>query len=145
MINNVNEYLNIIKDDSLHYRLREPATDDIWLDLIKYHENLHLFIALNKSLSSEVLFYLAKSKDENVRWQVACKRKLNYETFYLLSRDDDPSIRERIALNPKTPSSILEFLANDIFSYPEISDESIADLDNESIAEIARRRLNENQ
>lgn len=94
-------------------RLKEPADDAVWLDIIHKYPELEIEILNNHTISSKVLERLASSKDPDVRFDVASKRRNTRETFELLARDPVTSVRHCVACNAKTPREILIMLASD--------------------------------
>jgi hypothetical protein len=92
---------------------QEPASIEVWMDLVENHPDARVWVAQNKTVPLEILAVLAKDPDPQVRFMVAMKRKLTPELLELLARDSDESVRERVARHRRTPRAVLERLAND--------------------------------
>ena len=106
----------------------EAASLDVWVDVIQRFPEMKIWVALNKTVPTEILAALAKDADSDVRATVAMKNKLTEELYVLLASDSDDGVRERVAFNKNTPTKVLERLSRD--KQPQI-------------AEQARRRLAE--
>ena len=134
MIKSIDDYLDMVERDDHHNKRMQTASDEIWVQLIDNYPELHTHIVLNKTLSPEILEYLARhSDDEQCLWRLASIRRLNYATFELLAKNADSLVRCNIAYNTKSPKSILEFLAKD--KCTDVFD------DDKTIADIAKSRL----
>jgi hypothetical protein len=94
---------------------REPATEEIWLEVIQKYPDMRTWVAHNKTVPLSILEILSRDEDPIVRHMVAMKRKLGRDMSILkrLAQDPDDTVRMRVALNPKTPDIILEQLLDD--------------------------------
>jgi hypothetical protein len=108
----------------------EPATAEIWLEVIQKYPDMRAWVAHNKTIPLSILEILSHDEDPSVRHMVAMKRKLGHDLNILkrLAQDPNETVRMRIALNPKTPRIILELLLDDQCS---------------RVVEEAQNRLNE--
>lgn len=90
-------------DDSKEQRLstNEPAEVSVWFEVIDKFPELKEWVAHNKTIQIEVLEYLAKDQNENVRSAVARKRKINQKIFNLLKNDNDENVRYTLLCNTK--------------------------------------------
>lgn len=107
------------KEIDLYQRAaNEPATEEIWLEVIEKYPEMRNWVAHNKTVPLSILEILSRDKDPRVRHMVAMKRKIGQDISILkrLAQDPEDSIRMRIALNPKTPPIVLEQLLNDKWS-----------------------------
>jgi hypothetical protein len=107
------------KEIDLYQRAaNEPATEEIWLEVIEKYPEMRNWVAHNKTVPLSILEILSRDKDPRVRHMVAMKRKIgqNISILKRLAQDPEDSIRMRIALNPKTPPIVLEQLLNDKWS-----------------------------
>jgi hypothetical protein len=116
MIKTVEEFIRLRTSEDRDEYLRaaqEEAPIEVWEKLIKEHEDMKQWVALNKKVPLSILEILSNDPDPQVRSCVALKRKLNRKLFEKLARDSDESVRMRIARNPKTPEDIIKILSND--------------------------------
>jgi hypothetical protein len=104
----------------------EEAPDEVWLDVIRNHPEMRVWVVHNKTVPLAVLDLLSRDTDAEVRSAVATKRKLTRSLRALLARDEDASVRVRVVYNAKCEPEILHLLATD----PEIF-----------VREAARKRL----
>ncbi len=116
MIESADEFVRLrtsaIRDEYLR-AAHEPASSQVWFDVIERYPEMRSWVAHNKSVPIEVLVVLAGDPDVEVRLSVAMKRKLTVELFDQLANDPDESVRRGIAYNPKVPMRVLEQLAQD--------------------------------
>ena len=116
MIKTVEEFIRLRTSEDRDEYLRaanEEAPIEVWEKLIKEHEDMRQWVALNKKVPLSILEILSNDSDPQVRSCVALKRKLNRKLFEKLARDSDESVRMRIVRNPKTPEDIIKILYND--------------------------------
>ncbi len=116
MIKTVEEFIRLRTSEDRDEYLRaanEEAPIEVWEKLIKEHEDMRQWVALNKKVPLSILEILSNDPDPQVRSCVALKRKLNRKLFEKLARDSDESVRMRIVRNPKTPEDIIKILYND--------------------------------
>lgn len=115
MINSAEEFWRLFHSSKPEDRLRlkEPAADDIWLDVVRRYPEMEVEVIKNHTISGVVLEALARSRDPDIRFEVAMKRRNTRRAFELLAEDDDASVRHRVACNPKTPADILRRLSLD--------------------------------
>lgn len=119
--------LRTSQDPNLYRRAaQEPASEEVWLDIVRKYPEMRKWVAHNKTVPNSVLQLLAEDPDDDVRWMVAQKRKADTNILEKLARDPSESVRQRVAFNPKTPDSLLNELARDPC---------------EMIAQVARDRL----
>jgi len=131
MIQNAEEFVALrTSDDPDEYRraAHEPATEEVWLDVIERYPEMREWVAHNKTVPLTILEILSVDPDPDVRYMVASKRKLPRELMERLARDPRESVRARIAFNRSTPPEVLRILLSD--PWPDA-------------AEQARRRLSE--
>jgi hypothetical protein len=133
MIKSAEEFVFLRSSEEIDLYQRaanEPATEEIWLEVIEKYPDMRTWVAHNKTLPLSILEILSRDEDPSVRHMVAMKRKLGQDISILkrLAQDPDDTVRMRIALNPKTPHIILEQLLNDKWS---------------RVVEEAQNRLNE--
>ncbi len=110
----------------------EPATEEIWLEVIERYPDMRTWVAHNKTVPLSILEILSRDKDPRVRHMVAMKRKLGQDISILkrLAQDPEDSVRMSVALNPKTPRIILEQLLSD--KWLRVVEEAQNRLDEES-------------
>jgi len=101
-----------IRDEYLR-AATEPASIEVWLDVIDRFPDARLWVAQNKTVPTDVLSLLANDPGSKVRWMVAMKNKLTQELFEALSNDPDMTVRQRIACNKNVPPTVLAKLAQD--------------------------------
>jgi hypothetical protein len=65
------------------------ADFSVWIDVIKDHPELKIWVIHNKTIPIEILHLLSKDEDSNVRSAVARKRKIDDAIFNLLATDPD--------------------------------------------------------
>ena len=107
-------YLRTSEDINLYQRAaNEPATDEIWKEIIEKYPEMRVWVAYNKTIPLSILEILSHDEDSRVRHAVAMKRKSGQDILQRLAKDSDESVRLRVALNPKTPKIVLEQLLND--------------------------------
>jgi hypothetical protein len=94
----------------------EPATDEIWLEVIEKYPEMRVWVVRNKTVSVKILGILSHDENPDIRHAVAMKRKSGQEILQRLAQDTDESVRLRVALNPKTPKIVLELLLQDNWS-----------------------------
>lgn len=92
----------------------EPASEQVWLDVIRDYPNMKEWVVHNKTVPLRILYLLSIDPDSDIRKEVARKRKLDKILFERLSRDADVYVRQKIAYNRKAPMFILKILATDI-------------------------------
>lgn len=104
-----------LSDDPAEYQraATEPATVEVWTDVIANYPDLRIWVAQNKTVPIEVLTLLARDGDPQVRWMVARKRKVGPELLRLLAEDSDASVRASVARHKNTPPDVLRRLADD--------------------------------
>jgi hypothetical protein len=124
MIETANEFvlLRTSEDIELYQRAaNEPATEDIWQEIIKKHPDMRVWVARNKTVPLSILEILSYDENADVRYAVAMKRKSSQDILQRLAQDPDESVRLRVALNPKTSKAVLEQLPSDQWSSPNSS------------------------
>ena len=123
MIRSAREFLELrSSEDPDRYRraASEPASPEVWQELIAEHPPSRFWVAQNKTVPLAVLKQLARDEDPRVRTMVAMKRKLDEATFMTLAADPDEGVRMSVANNAKTPATVLQALLAD--SWPAISE-----------------------
>jgi hypothetical protein len=116
VISSAEEFVRLRYGDHSEEFLRaahEPASVEVWMDIVKRYPNVRVWVAQNKTVPLEILAILAKDPDPKVRFMVAMKGKLTPELLETLSNDSDEGVRERVARHRRTPRAVLERLAND--------------------------------
>jgi hypothetical protein len=124
MIETANEFvlLRTSEDIELYQRAaNEPATEDIWQEIIKKYPDMRVWVARNKTVPLSILEILSYDGNADVRYAVAMKRKSSQDILQRLAQDPDESVRLRVALNPKTSKAVLEQLPSDQWSSPNSS------------------------
>ena len=91
----------------------EPATLDVWLDVIRDYPEMTSWVVHNKTVPLEVLALMAQSRDPRLRRDVAMKRKLSPSLFALLGADEDETVRATIARNRRCPADVLARMRTD--------------------------------
>jgi hypothetical protein len=115
-ISSADEFIRLRNSDHSDEYLQaahEPASMEVWMEVIERYPDARVWVAQNKTVPLEVLAILAKDPDPRVRFMVAMKRKLTPELLELLASDSDEGVRERVARHRRTPRAVLERLAND--------------------------------
>jgi hypothetical protein len=109
--------LRTSEDIELYQRAaNEPATEDIWQEIIRRYPDMRVWVARNKTVPLNILEILSHDENADVRYAVAMKRKSSQDILQRLAQDPDESVRLRVALNPKTPKVLLEQLLHDKWS-----------------------------
>jgi hypothetical protein len=123
--------LRFSKDpDDYRRAANEPASIQVWEDVIDRYPDARFWVAHNKTVPLEILTILASDPDPRVRAMVVKKRKLTAELLAILAGDTDETVRMGVARHARTPRSVLEGLATD--SWEEIRSvvaERLHDLD----------------
>lgn len=94
--------------------LSDPASLDVWVEIINTDAARHLDVAQNRTIPDEIKRMLVEKGNPTVRSMIAEKRKLPPDLFFVLSRDSDSFVRRKIAANAKTPPEILRHLLQDV-------------------------------
>jgi len=129
MITSAKEFSELcasMKSEDQHRAAHDSAPEAVWFEVLSNYPENTIWIIHNKTVPLSVLHHLAKHPDPKIRWAVALKRKLDESLFIDLSEDIDEDVRRQIAYNTKTPTFIIEKLAQDM---------------SERVAEVARERL----
>ena len=116
MIVSADEFLRLrYSDDPDEYSraAQEPATLDVWLEIVRQHPDSRIWVARNKTVPNEILLILVGDENPEVRFAVAMKRKLAPELLDRLANDSDESIRLQVARHGNTSRQILERLVGD--------------------------------
>jgi hypothetical protein len=92
---------------------RDNAPIAVWRDVIARFPNMRTWVALNKTVPTEILEVLARDTDPDVRRAVAMKNSLPVHLMVLLSHDQAECVRMRIACNKKAPIDVLRYLSAD--------------------------------
>jgi hypothetical protein len=131
MIRNAQEFVRLrISEDPSEYQraANEEASDEVWLDVIRNHPQMRVWVIHNKTVPLAILELLSRDTDAEVRSAVAMKRKLTTSLRERLARDQDASVRVRVVYNAKCEPEILKLLAADPESF---------------VREAARKKLQE--
>lgn len=116
MITSAREFIKLRYSEDPKEYLRaanEPADEAVWWELIQQHPDTAKWVAHNKTIPEQIIRYLAKHHDANVRHVIASKRKTPKEVLMMLAQDGDDSVRLAVAMNVKTPTDVLEVLSHD--------------------------------
>jgi hypothetical protein len=116
MIKSPEEFVQLrtSSNPSDHHRAsKEPATDAVWLEIIKNYSEMRPWVAQNKTISSEVLNVLSQDPSAEVRSQIAMRRNLPERVQLQLAADPDDGVRSRLAYNDKATKRVLEILSRD--------------------------------
>lgn len=92
---------------------RAPLPDDVARQAIEHSPEARMCVAMNKTISDEILRLLARDEDEQLRRGIAQKRKTPADVMMDLARDPSASVRSEIAGNAKAPLEPLRLLADD--------------------------------
>lgn len=131
MIQDADEFVALRTSDvpeEYHRAAYEPATEEVWLDVIERYPDMRWWVAQNKTVPMSILELLSTDPDARVREMVAAKRKLTRELMERLARDPVDSVRARVVYNRSTPGDIVSRLVSDPVPF---------------VAEAARRRVGE--
>lgn len=104
MINSAEEFKKLRLSSNLdeqHRASTEPASLEVWNQVINQYEELKEWVAHNKSIQTEILEILAHDSNPSVRSVVARKRKISDEIFDVLRKDSDESVRHALINNTK--------------------------------------------
>lgn len=93
--------------------LRAELPDEIAYEAMKYSVRARECVAMNKTISEELIRELATDEDEKVRKAIASKRNTPNDVKMELTRDPSAAVRHGIAGNAKAPMEALELLAED--------------------------------
>jgi hypothetical protein len=116
MIQDADEFVALRTSDvpeEYHRAAHEPATEEVWLDVIERYPEMRWWVAQNKTVPMSILELLSTDPDVRVREMVAAKRKLTRELMERLVRDPEDSVRLRIAYNRSTPLDLVRGLLSD--------------------------------
>jgi hypothetical protein len=106
-----------LRESSIQEEYLRAAHDNapvaVWRDVIARFPNMRMWVALNKTVPTEILEVLARDTDPDVRRAVAMKNSLPVHLMVLLSRDQAECVRMRIACNKKVPIDVLRYLSAD--------------------------------
>lgn len=115
-IESADEFLRLRHSDDpeeYHRAAWEPASVEVWLELIRLHPDSRVWVAHNKTIPTEIVSILADDEDPAVRFTIAGKRRLGPGMLERLAADPDESIRLQIARHRNTPRRVLEILSKD--------------------------------
>lgn len=129
MIHSAEEFIRLrtSQDPELYTRAaRDSAAENVWMDIIRNHPEMRVWVVVNKTVPNTILKLLADDPDPGVREFVARKRKAGALLLEKLSKDVNDAVRLAVANNKSTPASILAALAHD---------------DWERVVQVARKRL----
>lgn len=91
----------------------ESADEAIWLDLLTQEPVTRMWVAENRTVSSNILRMLANDEAFFVRHTLAMHCSLDEETFAVLAGDPDSGVRHQLVYNPNIPRDILRRLSQD--------------------------------
>jgi len=91
----------------------EEAPYEVWMEIIENHPKMRIWVARNRTITTELQTILAKDKDFLVRYAIASKYPIDRSLYEILSKDQEESVRLRIITNKKTPLDILKTMANE--------------------------------
>jgi hypothetical protein len=80
---------------------RDISTDEIWFDVISRFPDMTFWVAVNKTISENVIRFLAENNDERVRCAIAMKRKTPIDILLNLMSDHSYMVRSEAMKNPK--------------------------------------------
>lgn len=129
MIHSAEEFIRLrtSQDPELYTRAaRDFASENVWMDIIRNHPEMRVWVVANKTVPDTILKLLADDPDPGVREFVARKRKAGALILEKLSKDVNDSVRLAVACNKSTPPAILNALAHDDWG---------------RVAHLARKRL----
>lgn len=92
---------------------RDNAPIAVWRDVIVRFPSMRRWVALNKTVPTEIMEVLAGETDPEVRRTVAMTNRLPLHLIVHLSRDPAECVRLRIACNRKAPIDVLKTLSAD--------------------------------
>lgn len=147
MIESAEEFVRLrTSQDPVEYRraAHEPASVEVWLDVIGRFPDMRQWVAHNKTVPMEVLRRLADDPDRDVRLAVLAKRKVlsrsqvDRSLIEKLSRDPEVLIRAGIAFHRSSPRDIIERMGKeDPSSWVRGKAlETLAALDDEAAAKV---------
>jgi hypothetical protein len=99
--------------DEYRRAAHEPATDEVWLDVISGYPEMRQWVAQNKTVTGTILELLSRDPDPAVRFVVAMRHQATPDILQRLAEDPEETVRARVALNKRTPEIVLERLLND--------------------------------
>jgi len=91
----------------------EEAPIAVWRDVISKYPDYKKWVIHNKKVPLEILEFLAKDMDPEIRADVASKRKISESIFSALSKDPDENVRYTLAHNPKLSLEKLLKISNE--------------------------------
>jgi hypothetical protein len=104
----------------------EPASMQVWLDVIARYPDMKTWVAHNKTIPMEILRLLADDEDPSIRRDVLRKNrvlsrnKIDRAMVEKFARDPDEEVRADVAGNRDAPRDIVEQLANDPSSWVHV-------------------------
>jgi hypothetical protein len=119
VIRSAEEFIALRYSDDLDEQRRaslEPASLEVWTELIESCPDARMWVAHNKTVPLEILRVLASDPDSTVRLTVAMKRKLTPDILEGMAADSHESVRLQVARHRRTPRSVLERLLADDWS-----------------------------
>jgi len=106
MIKSPEEFINLRNSENSEDQFRASndfAEIQVWLNVIHDYPEYKVWVIKNKNIQIEILEYLSKDIEENVRSAVARKRKINENIFLRLSTDTNEDVRYALMCNTKLP------------------------------------------
>uniref|UniRef100_B0T6B5 Leucine rich repeat variant n=1 Tax=Caulobacter sp. (strain K31) TaxID=366602 RepID=B0T6B5_CAUSK len=106
-----------------HRAAHEPASMQVWLDVIARYPGMKEWVVHNKTIPIEILRLLADDEDPSIRREVLRKNKvlgrnkIDRALVEKFARDPDEEVRADVAGNRDAPRDIVEQLANDPSSW----------------------------
>lgn len=116
MIESAEEFVRLrTSEDIAEYQrsAHDAAPDEVWFDVIERYPEMREWVALNKSISEQVIRRLFDTGDRKTLYFLAMKRKTPSDLLLQLCTEADESIRLRLAHHPKLPPAAIEILAKD--------------------------------
>ncbi len=100
MIKSADEFIKL-RNSNDQRATHDVADISVWHDVIDRYPEYKVWVILNKTISIEILEFLATDEDITVRCAIARKRKINEKIFNLLKADVDESVRYSLMSNTK--------------------------------------------
>lgn len=80
---------------------RDSSTDEVWFDVISKFPDMTYWVAVNKTISENVIRFLSKNNDDRVRCAIAMKRKTPIDVLFDLMSDHSDLVKTAAYKNPK--------------------------------------------
>jgi hypothetical protein len=116
MITSAEEFYKLRTSDNPEEYIRaawDEAPIEVWRDILEKYEEMHFWVAQNKSVPIEILDVLSDSCEWRVRHMIGSKNRITENLQMKLSNDKEVLVRRSIVSNKKTVLRVLQVLAND--------------------------------